>query len=195
MKRYFAKIHPKYFSPTSSTIWMGAISAALYLALNFVNVDGNAGLIGDAVTAIGMMIAFYYGLTGFACAWYYRKELQGVSNFLLRGLIPLLGGLIMFFGLGLTIWTDLDPEYSYVALTIPGTDTQVGWALILGIGSMLLGVVLLLVASFYYKPFFRGETLNRDTPILVPDDDALVGVLPDSRENLVLPPDSPLHKR
>ena len=54
----FAKIHPRYFTPTSSTIWMGAISALLYLAMNFYS-DG--GLIADAVTAIGMMIAFYYG--------------------------------------------------------------------------------------------------------------------------------------
>ena len=32
------------------------------------------GVIGDAVIAIGLYIAFYYGLTGFACAWYYRRE-------------------------------------------------------------------------------------------------------------------------
>ena len=34
-------------------------------------------MIADAVTAIGIMIAFYYGLTGFACTWYYRKTLRG----------------------------------------------------------------------------------------------------------------------
>ena len=28
------------------------------------------------VTAIGLYIAFYYGLTGFACAWYYRRTLR-----------------------------------------------------------------------------------------------------------------------
>ena len=33
-------------------------------------------MIGDAVIAIGLYIAFYYGLTGFACAWYYRKNLH-----------------------------------------------------------------------------------------------------------------------
>ena len=44
----------------------------LYLAFNYIS----GGLvIADAVTAIGLFIAFYYGLTGFACAWYYRKTL------------------------------------------------------------------------------------------------------------------------
>ena len=29
----------------------------------------------DSVSALGVMIAFYYGLTGFSCVWYYRKTL------------------------------------------------------------------------------------------------------------------------
>ena len=182
----FAKIHPKYFSPTSSTIWMGVVSAAFYLAVNFYS-DG--GLIADAVTAIGMLIAFYYGLTGFACAWYYRKELlHSARTFFLCGVIPLLGGLIMFGGLVLTIVQDYKPINSYVVFTVWGTDSQIGWAFLLGVGSFILGLVLMAVAMVKYKPFFRGETLNRDTPILAREDDALVGVLPDSRENLVLPP-------
>ncbi|MHA3703597.1 APC family permease [Jatrophihabitans sp. YIM 134969] len=188
----FAKIHPKYFSPTSSTIWMGVVSALFYLAVNFYS-DG--GLIADAVTAIGMLIAFYYGLTGFACAWYYRKELlDNARTFFLCGLIPFLGGLIMFGGLALTVYQDYKPINSYVVFTIPGTEHQIGWAFLIGVGSFVLGLILMLIAMTRYKPFFRGETLNRDTPILAREDDPLVGVLPDSRENLVLPPDSPLRK-
>ena len=51
----------------------------------------NAGnVIADCVTALGMMIAFYYGLTGFACFWYYRKELtSSPRNFLMQGIMPL----------------------------------------------------------------------------------------------------------
>ena len=50
---------------------MGIVSIALYIAFNYI-AGGNA--IGDAVTAIGLYIAFYYGLTGFSCTWYYRKN-------------------------------------------------------------------------------------------------------------------------
>ena len=32
--------------------------------------------------SLGLMIAFYYGLTGFACVVYYRRELfKSVKNF------------------------------------------------------------------------------------------------------------------
>jgi hypothetical protein len=42
--------------------------------MNYLGTSGS--IIADAVTALGMLIAFYYGLTGFACAWYYRKNLD-----------------------------------------------------------------------------------------------------------------------
>ncbi len=51
---------------------MGTISIALYIPLNYF-AGGN--MIGDAVTAIGLYIAFYYGLTAFSCVWYYRRTL------------------------------------------------------------------------------------------------------------------------
>ena len=65
-------MHPRYLTPTTSTIVMGAVSALLYLAFNYIS---QGFVIADAVTAIGLYIAFYYGLTGFACGWYYRKTL------------------------------------------------------------------------------------------------------------------------
>ena len=39
------------------------------------------------------MIAFYYGLTGFACVWFYRKTMWGKPrDILMQGVLPLLGG-------------------------------------------------------------------------------------------------------
>src|SRR5205823_4567898 len=49
----------------------------------------------------GIPVCFYYGSTGFACAWYYRRELfKSVKKFLLVGLGPVIGGL-MFYGVGI----------------------------------------------------------------------------------------------
>ena len=43
---------------------MGAASIVLYVVMNYIS----AGIgIADSVSALGVMIAFYYGLTGFAC--------------------------------------------------------------------------------------------------------------------------------
>ncbi len=50
---------------------------------------------------------------------------------------------------------------------------DIGGAFVLGVGGLLLGVVLM---TLWYvteasRPFFNGETLNRDTPVLVHEDD------------------------
>ena len=46
-------------------------------------------VIKDSVDSLGVMIAFYYGLTGFSCAWYYRKNLtSSVRNFFMQGVFP-----------------------------------------------------------------------------------------------------------
>ena len=71
MPSAFAKIHPRHLTPTVSTITMGGISIVLYAVMNYLSAGT---VIADAVTGVGLWIAFYYGLTGFACAWYYRAQ-------------------------------------------------------------------------------------------------------------------------
>jgi amino acid transporter len=176
----FAHIHKKYLTPTQSTIWMGVISAILYLALNFYS-DGN--LIYDAVTAIGMLIAFYYGLTGLACAWYYRHELQGFKNLFLRGIIPGLGGVLLIGGMVLDAIQNWKAVNSYVVWHMQfSPHWQIGFAFILGIGSIVVGFILMFISIGFFKPFFSGQTLNRDTPIFLADDAPITTglTLPDS---------------
>jgi amino acid transporter len=92
----FAKTHPRYMTPTVSTIAMGGVSIALYAAMNYMS--SGALVIADAVIAIGLFIAFYYGLTGFACAWYYRKNLtSSARNLWMQGILPVAGGLMLYF--------------------------------------------------------------------------------------------------
>ncbi len=187
----FAKIHPRYFTPTSSTLWMGGISALLYLGMNYYS---GGDVIGDAVTAIGILIAFYYGLTGFACFWYYRHDLgRSARDLLLKGVIPLLGGLMLWTGMVLTAIQDWKPVNSYVVWSMQfAPHWHIGYAFLLGIGSIVLGLILMVICSRIYRAFFRGETLNRNTPIFVRDDEPLTTglTLPDSpsQERLVLPP-------
>ena len=85
MPRDSARIHPRYLTPTSSTIWMGVLSIVWYVGLTIVSEN----ILFDSIAALGLMIAFYYGLTGFACTIYYRRELaQSVKTFFLIGVAP-----------------------------------------------------------------------------------------------------------
>jgi uncharacterized membrane protein YeiB len=149
---------------------MGVVSIALYVAMNYLS--NGSSVIGDSVSALGAMIAFYYGLTGFACVWYYRKSLtESARSLWLRGILPMLGGVILWFVMiWFIVYNWFTPSNSYTTWTIPGTHRVVGGVFVLIVISFLLGVVLLAIYRFVRPDFFLGKTLNRDTPTRVPED-------------------------
>ncbi|CAB4889927.1 MAG: amino acid permease [Actinobacteria bacterium] len=154
----FAKIHSKHQTPSWATWGMGIASAVFYLLFTMVSPNLLLALIGS----IGLLIAFYYGLTGFASTWFFRKTLfKSARNFFMRGLMPLLGGLILFavfiYGLG----TFLDPAWLVDADGNNVTIFGVGAVGMVGIASIVLGLVLMIVWNFINPKFFRGHTLER----------------------------------
>jgi amino acid transporter len=167
----FAKIHRKHLTPTVSTIVMGAISAIVYIAFNFAS--NGIGVIGDAVIAIGLYIAFYYGLTGFACAWYYRRNLtSSARNLWMQGILPAAGGLMLFFLGGWSVWLDYDvaTQNDFTMWTVPGINWQVGGAFVIAAVSAIVGLIVFAYCRFVQPAFFRKQTLTRATPTLAPDE-------------------------
>jgi amino acid transporter len=171
LPRSFSKMHPRYLTPTVSTIVMGSVSALLYLAFNYIS---GGYVIADAVTAIGLYIAFYYGLTGFACAWYYRKTLrQSQRNLWMRGILPSLGGLIMYAAGAWSVWADWDfaANNSFTSWLMPfWPHWYIGGVFIIAFLSALVGLGVGIYVRFVMPAFFRKETLTRATPTLVPDE-------------------------
>jgi amino acid transporter len=147
----FARIHPRYLTPTDSTIWMGVVSTIFYVGLTIVS----SNVLADSIAAVGLMIAFYYGMTGFACVWFYRKTLtDNRRDFFMRGVIPFLGGLILLLAFIKACFLYADPNYGYTTLF------GIGGVFVLGIGSLLVGVVLMVVYNGVAPAFFRGETMR-----------------------------------
>ena len=166
----FAKIHPKHLTPTVSTIVMGVVSIALYVPMNFIS-GGN--VIYDAVTAIGLYIAFYYGLTAFSCVWYYRKTLtSSTRNLWMQGILPLLGGLIMYAAGAWSLWEDWDVVVGqpYTQWKMPGTGWIIGGPFVIAFLAALVGLLAFIFMRVTAPAFFRKETLTRATPTLVPDE-------------------------
>jgi amino acid transporter len=171
LPRSFAKINPRFLTPTVSTLFMGGISIVLYLVTNYIS-HGNA--ISDAVTCCGIWIAFYYGLTAFTCVWYYRKSLtSSTRNLWMRGILPGLGGLILYFAGGWSLWSDYDvaTENSYTTFTVPGLHWQIGGVFVIAVLSALAGVIWFVYLRIKQPAFFKKQTLTRSTPTLVPDTD------------------------
>src|ERR1700722_15510573 len=166
----FAYMHRRYLTPTVSTLVMGGISIALYAGINFIS-GGN--VIADAVTSCGIFIATYYGLTGFACAWYYRKNLRtSARNLWMQGILPAAGGLILWFLGGWSLWLDYDvaTENDYTMWTVPGIYWQIGGVFVIVFLSSLIGLLLFIGLRIAQPDFFKGRTLTRATPTLVPDE-------------------------
>ena len=167
----FAKVHPKYLTPTVSTIVMGAVSIALYIPMNYIS---GGSVIPDAVTGIGIFIAFYYGLTGFSCVWYYRRTLTGnMRDLWMRGIIPLLGGLIMYAAGAYSLWEDWDvgTGNSFTSWKMPFyPNWHIGGAFVIIFLSSLAGLLAFTFMRLTAPAFFRKQTLTRATPTLVPDE-------------------------
>lgn len=125
-------------------------------------------LTNDTILSLGLAIAFYYAITGFACVWHFRRALfTSWRNAWMRFVFPLLGALLLTAAFAFSVVDMLDPDYGYTVLF------GVGGVFVVGVGSLLVAVLVMIVWSFFpgAKPFFRGEALNRDTAVLVPDED------------------------
>lgn len=160
----FARIHPKFLTPTWATIGMGVVSAAFYLLFTFISPNLLSALIGS----IGLMIAFYYGLTGFACVWFYRKTLfSSARSFFMRGLFPLAGGVMLaaVFVYGLISFSAPDwlVDGNGNNITIFG----IGAVAVVGIGALVVGLILMGIWALRQPDFFRGKTLARRSEDLV----------------------------
>ena len=187
----FAKVHPRYFTPTTSTIAMGVISIVFYVTMAGLSEN----ILADSALAVGLLIAFYYGLTGFASAWYFRDDRgSGFRDFNARILMPLLGGLMLLGAFISTLRDNANPENSATQISLFGWQT--GGVFVISVGALLLGVVLMLITRLRSPAFFSGSVLNRDTQVRVFEEEPIVEPaaevpsLPDSpsQEQTVIPP-------
>jgi len=160
----FKDVHPDYRTPSFSTLVMGVVAIVYYVVMTTIS----DAILQDTILSLGLAIAFYYAITGYACVWYFRADLfRSARDFFFKGLFPLIGALMLTYAFIQSAIDMLAPDYSYY-----GTLLGVGSTFVVGIGALALGAVLMVVWFFFprAKRFFRGESLNRDTPVLVPDD-------------------------
>jgi amino acid transporter len=143
------KIHPRFLTPTISTWGFGVLSVLIAVPLILIS----SAVLELSVVALGIPVCFYYGSTGFACAWYYRRELlKSARHFFLVGLAPVLGGLMMY---GIGVYAIIyyghkvhAENKEYLGLTLP---IWLG-----GIG-MVIGAVVMLASRGYFRPFFSRK--------------------------------------
>jgi len=146
------EIDARHLTPAFAT-WAFGIGSSVWLTLLvLVSRFSSGDVLGWSVDGVGIMIAYYYGQTGIACAWYYRRYVfKSVKNFVFVGLLPLVGGLILAF---IFVWGIKDfAAASYEDASWFG----IGPVVWLGLGTLLAGIPLMYWWNANDHAFFRTK--------------------------------------
>ncbi|GAA0486319.1 APC family permease [Streptomyces stramineus] len=158
----FARIHPRFQSPGRATVAAGIATGVFYATMSFLSEN----VLIDTIYALGLMICFYYSITAFACAWYFRADLRrSVRDALFKGVFPSVGGLLLAGVFFKTLYDMRDPGYGSGSAVF-----GVGSVFVIGVGLLLLGVVLMLLMRWRRPAFFRGRQLRGSFGTPYPDE-------------------------
>ncbi len=141
LPKAFGVLHPTWNTPVFATAVVAIVSLVFFALSQFLGSIGT--VLDDAISSIGLQIAIYYALAGFAAVVAFRRLLlKSVSNFLLMGVFPFFGAAFMTF---------------IFIKSIPGLSTVV---LAIGLGGMALGIIPIV---YYYM---KGAEYLHQRPTL-----------------------------
>lgn len=137
----FAALNARFQTPWFGSVLMGVISLMLFAAA--AASKSITGVLNESVNAIGIYIAFYYGLSAIACARYYRSEFGRDRRALwLKGIWPI--------GAAVFLW------FVVVAQLIAA-----GWrADAVTLGLLVLGIIPLAIYRRQYQSVFYTSPLE-----------------------------------
>jgi amino acid transporter len=151
----FGLVHPTWRTPWVGTM-LSSLLAIIIILLTVVFSSVNDVFQNKLILDIGVLVAVYYGITGFASTWAFRRVLlTSLTRFLFAGLLPFVGGLALLF----FAYADIVP--SGVAPFAQATDWGTGLPILITIA---LGIPLVLIAKVADRSgFFREKTVSYST--------------------------------
>ncbi len=154
----FAIVHKSWQTP-----WVGTIMTFLLCSLGILLTTLNSNVnntFANMISDIGILVAFYYGATGIACTWAFRRVLlRSPKNLILVGILPLIGGLFLF-------WIGYQVIVSGVGAAIP---------VLITLG---LGIPLTFVAAMVNRNGFFTQGTVAYGEVAASEDVALMGAGP-----------------
>jgi amino acid transporter len=148
MPAALGEVSSRFFTPVVSTVAIGVLAVVWYLPSKLISEN----FLFDSLSALALMIAFYYAFTGIACAVYYRRELRkSVKNFLFVGVAPVIGAVLLGYLFVKALIDYSDPANSYTGASWFGVAPPA----VIGVGFLVLGVILLFAWRRHRRePFF-----------------------------------------
>lgn len=150
----FADVHPRLQVPVFGTVVAAVATGVLYTVVRSLS----ARSLLDTVSALGILICWYYGITAFACLWYFRGVLfKNLRNGLFKFLLPLLGGVMLLSVFVISVRDSIGADNGSGA-SIAG----IGLVFYLSFGILLLGFALMLLMRVRQPEFFRVPNTDAD---------------------------------
>jgi amino acid transporter len=145
----FAEIHPHFQTPWLASLVITVL--ALFLLILSSSSESIGAVMSSLISAIGVMVCFYYGMTGLACAYYYRKVLRSNrQTFWLKGVWPVSSAIFLLI---------------LAAIQLP----SLGWSVSLfTLGAIAIGCLPMVYYRFKYRSSFYFEPCQWYNPLHIP---------------------------
>ena len=147
-------VSPRFKTPYVSLAMLATVAAAWYI---FVSSISETAML-DTLTSLGILVAFYYSLTGISCVVYYRRHVrQSVKGFLMVGVGPILGSLGLAFMLVAAVQSLWDPANSASGASWAGLSPP----LVIEAFMFALGILVLIIRRVTAPAFFTSTPPER----------------------------------
>jgi amino acid transporter len=154
---YFGRVHPRFKTPTTSTITFAVASIIFYLALNFVS---HGLVLADAVTATVFFAALYLGVSSAACTWHFRDRATGPWRDALAKFWVPLGATLMLGGLVIeNLIEDGRASYSWTTIHLPVLG-HVGSAMFIVVVTAIVGLICMEACRRTSPQFFIDRAMR-----------------------------------
>ena len=147
-------VHPRFKTPWVSLVLLAALAAGWYVVVSLISESAML----DTLSSLGILVAFYYSITGLSCVVYYRRHVVGsLKGFLLVGVGPVIGSIGLVAMLVIAIQSLWDPSAS-----ASGT-SWIGLSPPLAIAALMIGIaiVVLVIRRIVAPAFFASSSPER----------------------------------
>lgn len=143
----FARVSHRFRTPHVGIFVSSAVSSLFYAVMSFVSEH----VLWDTITALGILICFYYAITAFSVVVYFRDSwFASAGSFLCRLAMPLAGGLVLAWLFVRTLIDSLNPGFGSGS-HIGG----VGLVFVIGMAIFAIGLAVMVLMMACNPAFFR----------------------------------------
>lgn len=150
----FASVDEVAQTPKFATWFIGLSSLAIYGGLTLVS----DSIVEDSVYSVGIAIITYYSVVAISSVIYFwGTAFRSLGTALGQVILPAIGALVIIPAGIMEAYNMTDPDYGS-----GGSVAGIGAVFIIGVLSLVLGVVLMILWNIRAPAFFRGQTLTRE---------------------------------